>query len=71
MSNVRIDPNSETWRAVRDHAQREIEVARERVETPRLDPIETEYLRGRIAVAKDILALGDPADEILVDDAGY
>jgi hypothetical protein len=50
-----IDPHSADWKAVKAHAEKEIERARERLEVPGLPAADTEHERGRIAALKKLL----------------
>lgn len=55
-----IDPHSATWRLVKRRAEKLLQQSRTRLENPGLDPVSTEYERGRIRSALDILALAEP-----------
>lgn len=59
MSEVRIDPNSMTWVAVRFRAHDEIERAQRQLETPGLPVAETEQLRGFIRAWRQVLSMQD------------
>lgn len=52
-----LDPNSETWGAVTLYLNDEIETLRAQLETAGLDAPATEALRGRIGMARAILAM--------------
>jgi hypothetical protein len=57
----KIDPYSPTWQAVKAHAENDIRQALATLERQGLEPAITEFERGRIAFARDLLALADPA----------
>lgn len=52
-----IDEHSATWRAVKAHASRRLEDSRAALEAPGQDLARTEFERGRIAYAKELLEL--------------
>ena len=53
----RIDPYSETWRAVEDHAKQVIEHGRTALEATGTGQERTEFQRGRIAAMRGLLGL--------------
>lgn len=60
-----VDRLSATWLAVLRHLRDEIESARNELERPGLDPVRAEHLRGRIVMARELIALPDrdPAED--------
>lgn len=52
-----IDPASATWGAVVAHCKRNIDEARDRLETAGLDAVQTERERGKIAAYREIMSL--------------
>ncbi|WP_429951394.1 hypothetical protein ACQYWY_06865 [Comamonas sediminis] len=66
-----IDPHSQTWRAIEQHARTQIATLREKNDSQSLDALRTADLRGRIASWKDLLALGNPAPAEPADDGSY
>jgi len=52
-----IDVTSPTWRSIQKWAEEEIENIHLDLETPQLDPDETEYLRGKIAALRNLIDL--------------
>lgn len=52
-----IDPFSGTWIAVRDELRRQIETSADALETPGLEPGRSEYHRGRIKLARELLSI--------------
>lgn len=52
-----IDTRSATWRAVKEEIARRIEGDRSWLEARTLPESETQFIRGRIAALRDILAL--------------
>lgn len=69
MAGLKVDPYSETWRAVSAHVEETIEHARTKLETRNLSASETEWHRGRIAGLRELLKLRDSKDaepEVLV-----
>lgn len=56
-----IDTNSATWRAINRHAEQRLEQLRAYLETPGIDPVETESYRGRIAELRVLLNLPNPS----------
>lgn len=52
-----IDRLSATWRIVLRHVDAETEASRAALEQPGLDSGRSEYLRGRIAMAREVAAL--------------
>lgn len=53
------DLQTAVWRKVREHLEATLAKARARNDDKSHDEIETAYLRGRIALAKHLLALGN------------
>lgn len=51
----KIDIHSADWKAVKAHAEAEIERSRMRLEAPGLPQPETEHERGRIAALRNLL----------------
>lgn len=64
-----IDPHSETWIAVRNHARDQIHKAHDRLEMKGFP--DSEYERGRIKALKDILELVEPKPEFASTDPRY
>jgi len=52
-----IDTNSPTWVDVKLAAATALDSAREENDAPETSPERTQYLRGRVALAKEILGL--------------
>lgn len=75
---MKIEPDSATWRAVKAWAEARLSASRAANEARGLDPQKTEFERGRIALAKELLRLPEPskinpahsADEISDEQAG-
>lgn len=59
-----IDIHSRTWDAVKAKAVKTLSDARSRLEARNIDPVTTEYERGRIQAMKDILSLATPSESI-------
>jgi hypothetical protein len=55
-----IDPQSLTWLAVKDRCEAGLTNCRARIEAHGCDHVETEFMRGRLAAFKEILALAAP-----------
>lgn len=55
-----IDIHSATWAAVKAHADKEIEKSRNRMERAGLEPVATEFERGRVRAMREILSLTEP-----------
>ena len=69
-----LDPQSPTWHAIEQHAQRQVAGLREKNDGFSQDAIATATLRGRIAVWKEGLAVGQPNPAMPADDgaaSGY
>lgn len=66
-----IEPTSATWEAVTIWAEREIVSALDAIVARGLGPVETEYLRGRVATLRDILALPQPVTSFVTDQDDY
>ena len=62
-----IDKHSETWRKIATWAEGELSRATERIETLGVKPEETENLRGRIAVLRDLLTMQDETKQRVVE----
>jgi hypothetical protein len=56
---ARLEPGSDTWRFVQDHANAQIARLREKNDSD-LDPTQTAALRGQIKALKKLLALDKP-----------
>lgn len=54
-----IDRNSATWALVQKHAEKRLSELRERLETPGMDQVTTESVRGAVRELKNVLALVD------------
>lgn len=54
-----IETQSPTWIATVDWAKKEIETARDQLESPSLDEKATAIIRGRVKAIKDLLALAE------------
>lgn len=52
-----VDPNSETWLAVKAFADKTMESARSSIDQRGLEPVPTEFERGRIDVIRALLGL--------------
>ena len=65
-----IDRQSATWRAVATWAGKELATASEANEATGLPTAETEYLRGRIAAVRELMALMDEPDMRVVAPSG-
>jgi hypothetical protein len=52
-----IDTHSDTWVAVAAHAELQLAAARRSIEAPDLDPLTTQFQRGRIAALRDLVEL--------------
>lgn len=59
----RIDLHSFAWVAVSHHAEQELQAAREKLELRGIEHGHSEYLRGKIAALRDILALPERDSE--------
>lgn len=59
-----IDPYSQTWLEVKEHAEKATEAATSAIIARGTDQAETEYHRGRIAALRAVLELGKPREEI-------
>lgn len=71
-----IEVHSRTWEIVNARARVLIAEARSRLEKPGLDPVTTEYERGKIAALNSILSLAHKVAEprlvpLKDSDAGY
>ena len=69
-----IDKHSATWREITAWAQPRLAQASERIETLGVPWVETENLRGRIAVLRELLAMQeDPILRVIekVEDYGF
>lgn len=55
-----IDPNSQTWRAVKAWAEGRRERSRSALEAQALPASDTEFERGKIAAVRELLALAEP-----------
>lgn len=55
-----IDPHSATWETVEGKAKAALDEATRRLRQPGLDPVKTEFERGRIRMAEEILSLATP-----------
>ena len=69
-----IDKHSDTWREVATWAEIGLAKASERIETLGVKTDETENLRGRIAVLRQLLAMqDDPEQRVIetVEDYGF
>jgi len=55
-----IDPNSQTWAAIKAHCEAQIERSAARLEIPGLSMPETENERGAIKALKGLLDLARP-----------
>lgn len=64
MNHDEIDFRSETWRAIRAHAQKQLDELRLRNDAPS-DAMTTAGTRGRIAVWKELLAMPEEAAKAL------
>jgi len=64
-----IDRNSDTWRSIRAYIDDRIELRRTNLETPGVDPVDTECQRGAIEELKELRALGEPRVVEDVDEA--
>ena len=64
--DLRVDPYSETWQAVAAALDIKITLALRPLETPGTSPTETEFLRGRLSLARELLKLAEPRPEIQV-----
>lgn len=62
-----IDRHCETWRDVAAWAEPRLAAARAELESPNTDDARARYLRGRIAILKDLLALPDVEAQPAVD----
>jgi len=60
-----------SWDRVRSHSEKEIEKARDRLETRGLSEADTEFERGRIKALREVLALADPPKPIPPSGPGY
>lgn len=58
-----LDPNSATWRIVRAALERARDEGQPRVNDRTTTLDETNFLRGQIALATEILTLGEPPGE--------
>lgn len=63
MLSSRIDPHSFTWAAVKHKAQAEIDQAQETLEKRNIEQRDSDFLRGRIALAREILELPEQDSE--------
>lgn len=52
-----VDENSRTWRAVKEWADKRMTSSRASLEAQGLEPVQTEFERGRIAAAKELMNL--------------
>lgn len=59
-----IDETSPTWRSISKWAEEEISNTQLDLETPKLDPEETEFLRGKIAALRNLIDLTAESPEI-------
>lgn len=59
----RIDRHCFTWIAVSYRAEKELSAAREKLEVRGTEQGQSEYLRGKIAALREILALPDEDSE--------
>lgn len=59
-----IDKTSPTWRSISKWAEEEIANTQLDLETPQLDPNETEFLRGKIAALRNLIDLTAENPEI-------
>lgn len=66
-----IDPHNQTWLAVKAHAGKAMEKARDRLEATGTDLAATEYQRGYIRAMRDVLALAEPRQVIPDSDPKY
>jgi len=72
MRKLVIDAGSETWQAVEEYANEQIQLLRLRNDSPALDQVSTAVTRGRIAAMKDLLALAKaPAQPVDESGPGY
>ena len=65
-----LDTQSPTWRAIEQYAQRQVAGLREKNDGFSQDAIATAALRGRIAVWKEVLALGHAPNPAIPADDG-
>jgi hypothetical protein len=56
-SDARIEPNSPTWRFITKWTSDEIDAARDRNDSRHRDEIDTAYIRGQIAILRDLAEL--------------
>ncbi len=56
----RIDPRSDTWVYVTNHARQQLDVLREKNDSNKWDAIATAEIRGQIKALKKLLTLGQP-----------
>ena len=59
-----INPASETWRGVHEHAITEIDAATRRIIRANCSHDEANRLRGRIAALQDLLRLAEPKEGV-------
>jgi len=59
VADVKIDRFSDTWKSLQLWLTYQLQVARERNDSPAFDEIRTAGLRGRIKLLKEILELPD------------
>ena len=62
-----INKHSDTWREVSAWAETELSVATERIESLGVGPAETENLRGRIGVLRELLAMQDEPEQRVIE----
>ena len=64
-----IDKHSDTWREIAAWARTRLSNASERIETLGVEAAETENLRGRIHVVRELLAMQDEPEQRVVEAA--
>ncbi len=71
MPHADIDPTSKTWRVVRDLLSEAIKADQVDLEQPRVPERTADTLRGRLGLARDVLALAEDDDEPQIHDAAH
>lgn len=64
MADAWLDPDSPTWRAVKEHARGRIKTVRAELEAEGLSLPETENRRGRLAELKALMDLSEQKPEM-------
>ncbi len=71
MAHADIDPTSKTWRAVRDLLSQVIKADQAELKQLFVPERTADTLRGRLGLARDVLALAEDDDEPEIHDAGH